>query len=109
MTWHRRDSGDLLLELRIQPRAAREELITAVPRPRLRVRAPATDDRANRAAMEWLARAFGVANSNVELVRGRRGRDEQFRPGARSAAREARHHARHGALARAFCMVADWL
>ena len=79
MAWHRWDAGDLLLELRVQPRAARDELVATLPRPRLRVQAPATDDRANRAAIEWLARAFGVAKTSVELVRGRRGRDKQFR------------------------------
>ena len=79
MAWHRWEAGDLLLEVRVQPRAAREELIASLPRPRLRVHAPAIDDRANRAAIEWLARTFGVARSNVELVRGRRGRDKQFR------------------------------
>ena len=79
MNWHRWSGCDLHLELRIQPRAARDELVASLPRPRLRVQAPATDDRANRAAIEWLARTFGVAKSSVELVRGRRGRDKQFR------------------------------
>lgn len=80
MTWHRWEAGDLIVELRLQPRAARDELVAdAAARPRLRVQAPAIEDRANRAAIEWLARTFGVAKSSVELVRGRRGRDKQFR------------------------------
>jgi uncharacterized protein (TIGR00251 family) len=73
------DGADLLLELRVQPRAAQDELVDAQPRPRLRVRAPAVDDRANLAAIEWLAEAFGVAKAQVAIVRGQRGRDKLFR------------------------------
>ena len=76
MPW---DGPDLLIELRVQPRAARDELVPAQPRPRLRLRAPAVDGRANDAAIAWLAEACGVARSHVALVRGHRSRDKLFR------------------------------
>jgi hypothetical protein len=76
MTW---DGADLLLELRVQARAARDELVAAQPRPRLRLRAPAVEGRANEAAIAWLADAFGVARSQVALLRGHRSRDKLFR------------------------------
>lgn len=76
---YRWDGEDLLLELRVQPRAARDELVDAASHPRLRLRAPAVDDRANLAAIEWLAGAFGVSRARVAIVRGQRGRDKVFR------------------------------
>ena len=79
MPWHRWDGSDLLLELRVQPRAARDELVSGPAGPRLRLRAPAVDDRANLAAVAWLAEAFGVSKSQVALERGQRSRDKRFR------------------------------
>jgi uncharacterized protein (TIGR00251 family) len=73
------EGRDLLLELRIQPRASRDELVPAEPRPRLRLRAPAIDGRANEAAIAWLASTFGVPRSHVVLERGARSRDKLFR------------------------------
>jgi uncharacterized protein len=79
MSRHRWEGGDLLLDLRVQPRAARDELVAGASGPRLRVRAPAVDDRANVAAIAWLAQAFGVARSQVALERGQRSREKRFR------------------------------
>lgn len=76
---YRWEGEDLLLEVRVQPRAARDELVAAQPRPRLRVRAPALEDRANQAAIMVLAAAFGVARGRVALERGERGRCKLFR------------------------------
>ena len=56
----RRDGADLLLELRVQPRAA-------------------TDGRANEALVEFLAQALGVPKSSVRIERGLTGRDKRVR------------------------------
>jgi uncharacterized protein YggU (UPF0235/DUF167 family) len=97
----------------VQPRAAQDELIDAQPRPRLRGSRTAVDDRANLAAIEWLAEAFGVAKAQVEIVRGQRGRDKLFRIHAPRACRSGSASSpRLQALAAehaTFCSPADWL
>lgn len=45
---------------------------------KLRIDAPATDDRANRAVTAFLAEAFGVRRAAVELVSGRSSRRKSF-------------------------------
>jgi uncharacterized protein len=74
-----------LLAVRVQPRAARNELrgwrdgALAV-----RVTAAPADGDANRAVAKLLAEALNVPVSSVELVRGAASRDKLFRVGALS-------------------------
>jgi uncharacterized protein (TIGR00251 family) len=69
-----------LLRVRVQPGAARDEVVgwrdDAL---RVRVAAPPHDGRANVAVARLLAAALGVAPSTVELVRGTAARDKLFR------------------------------
>ncbi|MBI4589898.1 MAG: DUF167 domain-containing protein [Candidatus Rokubacteria bacterium] len=69
-----------LLRVRVQPRAARDELgdwdgSTL----RVRVRAAPVDGEANHAVCALLARSFRVPQSAVTLVRGAHGRDKLIR------------------------------
>jgi uncharacterized protein (TIGR00251 family) len=68
------------VEVRVQPRARRDE-ITARPDGGFRVRVTAAPEggEANRAVIELLAEALGVAPSRIELVRGAASRDKLFR------------------------------
>lgn len=69
-----------LLEVQVQPRAGRDDLVGwqgAVLR--VRVRAAPADGAANRAVAALLAARAGVAASAVELVRGARSRHKLFR------------------------------
>jgi hypothetical protein len=72
-----------LLAVRVQPRAARNELrgwrdgALAV-----RVTAAPAEGEANRAVARLLAEALGIPVSSVELVRGAASRDKLFRIGA---------------------------
>lgn len=76
----RRDGDDLVLELRVQPRASRSEFAgTFGDRLRIRLQAPPVDGRANAALVEFLAGAFGVSRSQVEIERGLAGRDKRVR------------------------------
>lgn len=76
----RRDGADLVLELRIQPRASRSEFAgTFGDRLRVRLQAPPVDGRANAALVEFIAEAFGVPRSRVEIERGLTGRDKRVR------------------------------
>ncbi len=78
--WYRWDGDDLVLQLRVQPRASRDEL--AGPhgeRLRVRITAPPVDGRANAHLMRFLAAAFGVPPAGVRLERGETGRDKVVR------------------------------
>jgi hypothetical protein len=61
----------LVLELHVQPGAARTE-VAGLHGGRLKIRlaAPASDGRANRALIEFLARELGVAKRNVSIASG---------------------------------------
>ncbi len=76
----RRDGTDLLLELRVQPRASRSEFAgTFGDRLRVRLQAPPVDGRANAALVEFLADSFAVSRSQVQIERGLTGRDKRVR------------------------------
>jgi uncharacterized protein (TIGR00251 family) len=78
--WCRWDGEDLVLALRVQPRAARDEL--AGPhgdRFRVRITAPPVDGKANAHLLRYLARCFAVPAADIRLERGETGRDKQVR------------------------------
>jgi len=70
-----------LLEVRVQPRARRNEVVGQVGGGVLRVRVTAAPEggEVNRAVIGLLADALGVAPSRIELVRGATSRDKLFR------------------------------
>jgi uncharacterized protein (TIGR00251 family) len=76
----RRDGADWLLDVRVQPRAARTEFAGLMgERLRVRLQAPPVDGRANAALCEFLAAACGLPRSRVTLERGLSGRDKCVR------------------------------
>ena len=78
--WYRWEGADLVLQVRVQPRAGRDE-ITGVQAERLRVRltAPPVDGKANACLCRLLAEAFAVSPSNVTLIAGAASRDKRLR------------------------------
>ena len=87
-SWYRREAdGALVLRVHAQPGAKRTEIAglhgDAI---KIRVAAPALEDRANEALVEFLAEALGVARRDVTLVSGARAREKRFAiRGARTA------------------------
>jgi uncharacterized protein len=77
--WCRWDGGDLVLILRVQPRAAHDRLLLEGGRLRVRITAPPVDGAANAHLLRFLAGEFGVARSCASLVRGVAGRDKVVR------------------------------
>jgi len=77
--WHRWDGADLVLTVRVQPRAARDELVLDGARLRARITAAPVDGAANAHLLRFLAHEFGVAPSRTELVRGATGREKVVR------------------------------
>ncbi len=76
----RRDGADLLVEVRVQPRASRTEFAGVMgERLRIRLNAPPVDGRANAALVEFVARACTLPRSRVTLDSGTTGRDKRLR------------------------------
>jgi uncharacterized protein (TIGR00251 family) len=65
----------LILELQVQPGAARDEIVGAHgDRLKVRISAAPVDGRANRHLIEYLAASFDVPRSRITLLRGQSGR-----------------------------------
>jgi uncharacterized protein (TIGR00251 family) len=65
----------LILELHVQPGAARSEFAGKHgERIKVRIAAPAVDDKANAALIEFLAAHYGVPRRSVRIVSGLRSR-----------------------------------
>lgn len=77
--WYRWDGADLVLTVRVQPRASRDELLLDGARLRVRIGAPPVDGAANAYLLRFLAAQFGVAPSRATLVRGSAAREKIVR------------------------------
>lgn len=76
----RRDGGDLVLDVRVQPRAARSEIAGLHGgRLRIRLRAPPVDGRANAELVEFVAEVFAIPRARVTIEHGLTGRDKRLR------------------------------
>lgn len=77
-SWYRWQGEDLLLILRVQPRASRDEIVgphgDAL---KVRITAPPVDGKANAHLLRFLAKAFQVPAAAVRLVSGESGRDKR--------------------------------
>jgi uncharacterized protein (TIGR00251 family) len=78
--WHRRSPGGfLVLSIHAQPGAKRTEVAglhgDAL---KIRVAAPALEDRANAALVDFIAKKLGVAKRDVALLSGARSREKRF-------------------------------
>ena len=67
-----------LLEVRVQPRASRNEIGDFMPAGALKVRvtAPPVDGKANDAVVKLLAKQLGITPSSVTVVRGATARNK---------------------------------
>lgn len=79
-SWYRRADEVLMLELQVQPGAARTE-VAGLHDGRLKVRlaARATDGRANAALLEFIAARLGAAKRDVSLEAGATSRRKRVR------------------------------
>jgi uncharacterized protein (TIGR00251 family) len=68
----------VLLAIRVQPRASRDEVAGAIEGAlKIRLCAPAVDNRANEALTEFLAAVLKVPKSSVRILSGERGRTKR--------------------------------
>lgn len=76
----RRDGADLVLDVRVQPRASRSEIAGLHgQRLRIRLQAPPVDGRANAALVEFVAELFAIPRARVTIEHGLAGRDKRLR------------------------------
>lgn len=76
----RHDGEDLILEVRVQPRASCSEFAGLHgERLRIRLQAPPVDGKANAALVEFVAEAFGIPRARVTIEHGLAGRDKRLR------------------------------
>jgi uncharacterized protein (TIGR00251 family) len=79
MTWHTRAAdGALVLRIHVQPGAKRTE-VAGLHGDALKVRvaAPASEDRANEALVAFIAEALGVARRDVAIASGGHSREKR--------------------------------
>jgi len=78
--WYRWDGEDLLLRLRVQPRASRDEICEPLgDRLKVRVTAPPVEGKANSHLIRFLAKELGVGARQVRLENGANSRNKQVR------------------------------
>ena len=88
------DDGDLLLRVRVQPKAARDEIAGLHGEAlKLRITAPPVAGKANQHLLKFLAKELGLAKGDVSVDKGDKGRDKTLRltgadPASFAAARE---------------------
>lgn len=80
MGWWRRDGSDLILRIRVQPRASRDAIAGILDDClKLRLAAPPVEGKANEHLIAWLARLFDVPKNQVILERGTGSKHKQIR------------------------------
>ena len=78
--WYRWDGEDLLLFVKVQPKASRDELAEPLGDAlKIRITAPPVDGKANSHLLRFLAKTFGVAKSAVILESGDSSRTKRIR------------------------------
>jgi len=83
----REDAGGVLLMVRVQPRAAKNQLAGELNGAlKIRLAAPPVDGAANRCCCEFLASLLGVAKTRVNIAHGHAGRNKTVRVGGITAA-----------------------
>ena len=80
MTWFRYTDEMLTLQLHLQP-GSKTDRIEGIHADRLKIRikAPAIEDRANNYLVKFLADQFSVPKSRIEISRGRQSRKKTVR------------------------------
>lgn len=78
--WYQWQDDDLLLSVRVQPKASRDEIIGPHENAlKIRITAPPVDGKANTHLIRFLAKTFGVPKSRVEILSGESGRLKRLR------------------------------
>jgi uncharacterized protein (TIGR00251 family) len=78
--WYRWQADTLILDVRVQPKASRDELAGVLDnRLKIRLTAPPVDGKANQALVKFVARLCGVSRKQVTLLAGETSRNKRLR------------------------------
>ena len=78
--WYHWQGDELILALRVLPRAGRNEFVTPYgDHYKVRITAPPVEGKANEHLLRFLADSFGVGKSQVSLVTGENSRNKRVR------------------------------
>ena len=83
MGWYSWQGEKLTINLRIQPRASRDEIVGPYGEGddemlKVRITAPPVDGKANGYLLKFLAKQFGVARRDLDLLSGETGRNKRI-------------------------------
>ncbi|NOX76244.1 MAG: YggU family protein [Gammaproteobacteria bacterium] len=79
-SWHRWDGEDLILSVRVQPRASSDNIVGPLGDAlKVRITAPPVEGRANAHLIRFLAKVFAVPKSSILLMSGDNGRCKRLR------------------------------
>lgn len=74
------DNKDLLLKLKVQPRASKDEFCELMADSmKVRITASPVDGKANQHLIKFLASQFKVSKSEISLISGETSREKRFR------------------------------
>nr|WP_237732839.1 DUF167 family protein YggU [Shewanella schlegeliana] len=72
--------GDLLLQLYIQPKASRDQIVGLHGEEiKIAITAPPVDGKANAHLTKYLSKAFKVPKGDIEIIKGQMGRHKQVK------------------------------
>lgn len=78
--WYVWQDGDLILSCRLQPKASSDEFVGDLGEElKIRITAPPVDGKANAHLLKFLAKAFGVSKSRIQIEQGELGRSKRIR------------------------------
>src|ERR1700722_17107996 len=73
------DNRAVIFSVRVQPRASKDEIVGEVDGVlKIRLRAPAVEDRANEALIEYLAQTLNTSKAAVRILSGERSRTKRI-------------------------------
>jgi len=74
--WLESKPGAVMVHLRVQPGAKKNEIVVEETRVRVRLQAPPVEGKANAALLKFLASRLGVRRAALVLVRGDKNREK---------------------------------
>lgn len=78
--WFQWQGDDLILDCRLQPKSSTDEFVGEHDgQLKIKITAPPVDGKANAHLVKFLAKSFGVSQSQVDIERGESGRSKRIR------------------------------
>ncbi len=81
MSWYKWQANDLILLIRLQPKASKDEFVAPYGDDsyKIRITAPPIDGKANKQLIQFLAKQFKVPKKSIIIEQGLTGRQKRVR------------------------------